>query len=145
MIYFTGKNHDTVMERKLFRAVIKDGSILYESPGHLSVWLKANPGPCEIIFSPPRYLRSRNQNAYYYGVVLDILSETTGYDKEEMHEILKMKFLSSPKEIGDESVTVTRSTASLKTDEMERFLSNVREWASRKLQTYIPLPNEQQD
>lgn len=133
------------MERKTFRAIIREGSILYESPGHLSVWLKSNAGPCEITFSPPRYLRSKNQNAYYHGVVLDILSETTGYDKEEIHEILKMKFLSSHKEIGDESVVVTRSTASLKTNEMEHFLSNVREWASRKLQTYIPLPNEKQD
>lgn len=37
--------------------------------------------------------RSLQANRYYWGVVIHYLSEYTGYDAEEMHEALAMKFL----------------------------------------------------
>ena len=37
--------------------------------------------------------RSSRQNRYYFGVVVPILAEHCGYDVQEMHETLAMRFL----------------------------------------------------
>lgn len=82
--------------------------------------------------------RSSKQNRYYNGVVLKILGDELGNDREEMHEIVRMKFLQ------DFSGRFPRlkSTARLSTVEMEAFLSEVRQWASRDLNIFIPLPHD---
>lgn len=91
--------------------------------------------------------RSLNQNAYYFGVVVDLLSELTGFNQDEMHEILKHKFLRQtlwvPKKDGvKEKSIIARSTADLTTKEFEDYLSQIRQWASIDLGCYIPNPNE---
>ena len=90
--------------------------------------------------------RSNPENRYYWGVVVQILAEELGYFKDEMHEILKRKFLTEHvllrnkgKEIAAER---NRSTAELSTKEMEDFLSQIRIWASSELSIFIPEPNE---
>lgn len=83
--------------------------------------------------------RSIVQNNYYHGVVIKLLSEFTGYEPEEMHKALKIKFLTYENVKG---LPVTLSTTQLKTHEFEEFLERVRRWASMDLGVYIPLPNE---
>jgi hypothetical protein len=40
-----------------------------------------------------RHSRSLQANAYYFGVVVKLLSEWSGYELDEMHECLAMRFL----------------------------------------------------
>ncbi len=94
----------------------------------------------EVIVKQPKTLRSLRQNKYYWGVVVEMLSEYTGYSREEIHEILKSKFLSNTKEIGDETITYSRSTATLTTKEFEIYLQRIREWGLIKLGILIPEP-----
>ena len=47
----------------------------------------------EVIIRKPKTSRSTLQNSYYFGVVVEILAKELGYDKDEIHEILKYKFL----------------------------------------------------
>lgn len=83
--------------------------------------------------------RSNQQNKYYFKVVVGILSEMTGYSKEEMHDALREKFLS---EMSDShGLTRIRSTTDLSTVEFESYLSNIRQWASVELDCFIPDPN----
>lgn len=82
--------------------------------------------------------RSKNQNNYYWGIVLDILSKDTGYTPDEMHELMGKKFLSYEKK-GEMFV---KSTTKLNTKDMEDYLENVRRFASMEFGIYIPLPNE---
>lgn len=83
--------------------------------------------------------RSGAQNRYYWGVVIDILSEHTGYTPDEMHRYLKKKHL--PKEkIFDENVLM--STTNLTTADFEEYMKKIRMWASSELKCYIPEPNE---
>lgn len=96
-----------------------------------------------LIIKPLRKSRSDNQNRYYYGVVIKILSEELGFLPDEMHEVLKQKFLTSETiKIGSEEFVIVKSTASLNTVEFEEYLSQIRSWASMDLNTLIPLPNE---
>jgi hypothetical protein len=40
-----------------------------------------------------RHRRSDQQNRYYWGVVIKLLGDHFGYEPEEMHDALKLKFL----------------------------------------------------
>lgn len=85
--------------------------------------------------------RTNRENKYYWSVIVEILADHTGYTKDEVHECLKLKFLSE--EDVRTGLVKLGSTADLSTIEFEKFCSDVRQWASRDLSCYIPLPNEE--
>ncbi len=103
-------------------------------------------GPVEIEIKPYKYIRSNEQNRYYWGVVVRLISEHTGFTDNEVHEILKhihlVKRLFIKTNSKDDNVWITRSTRDLKTSEMEEYLSKCRMWASTELGVFIPEPNE---
>lgn len=47
----------------------------------------------EIVLRKRRTKRSSQANRYYFGVVVKHLAEYCGYDPQEMHEALAMRFL----------------------------------------------------
>ena len=80
-------------------------------------------------------------------MVIDLLSEEIGHTPEEMHEILKAKFLSHKVYIKHkdgivEEVTYVKSSADLTTKEFEEYLTKIRVWASADMGILVPLPNE---
>ena len=82
--------------------------------------------------------RSKSQNNYMWGVVYDIISKETGYDQEEVHQLMGQQFLAYEKKEG----CFIKSTTELNTKEMEIYLEKVRRFASIELKCFIPLPNE---
>ena len=96
-----------------------------------------------LIIKPYKDSRSDNQNRYYWGVVIKLLCDEIGYLPEEMHEILKQKFLSTRTvKIGGEEYSIPDSSSTLNTTEFEDYLSKIRTWASQDLELLIPLPND---
>jgi hypothetical protein len=95
-----------------------------------------------IVVDEEKPSRSSNQNKYYWSVIIGTLSSELGYTTDEMHEVLKEKFL--PKReidlLGDK--IKIGSSAKLKTDEFEKYLEDIRRFAAEKLNIIIPLPNE---
>ena len=55
----------------------------------------------EVIVRRKRLQRSLQANRYYFGVVVALIAEHCGYEKDEMHELLAMRFL----RIEDDPVT----------------------------------------
>lgn len=98
-------------------------------------------------YSPSGKNRSTQQNKYYWGVIVKILSNELGYTEEEIHEIIKDKFLGyrvplkNPKGL-EIFGWIKRSTTALDTKEWEELMSKIREWASQALGIYLPDPNE---
>jgi len=88
-----------------------------------------------LTVSIPKKQRSNQQNRYFHGVILPILSNHLGYFKDEMKVILKYKFLMTESK-------VVKSTSNLTTKEFEDFNSKIRTWASVEHCLYIPKPNE---
>jgi hypothetical protein len=70
----------------------------------------------EVVVRRPRSIRSLNQNAYYWGVVIATLAEEFGYDPPDMHEALKGHFLK--REEPGKPLPIIQSTASLGTQDM---------------------------
>jgi hypothetical protein len=86
--------------------------------------------------------RSLNENAYYWGVVVAIMSDYTGDTPDDMHEILKYKFLKTVLVFGGEEIVVPGQTSALTTKEFEEYLDRIRIFALTELDVKIPLPNE---
>jgi ribosomal protein L39E len=101
------------------------------------------PVPYLIELKVDRDTRSNRQNKYYWGVVLNILSEHTGFTPEEMNEYLKGLVLNYTKDLPNGGYAdLVRSTKDLDTKEMEEFLEKVRRFSAQELDCQIPEPNE---
>lgn len=82
--------------------------------------------------------RSLNQNRYYWGVIVSIISQGTGYSSDEMHQLLASMFLGYEKN----GKYFVKSTTKLDTGEAEKYFEKCRNWAMEEFDLHIPLPNE---
>jgi hypothetical protein len=84
--------------------------------------LRMKPGaPVEVTLKRWRDKRSSRANRYYFGVVIPLIAEHCGYDKQEMHELLAMRFL----RIEDDPITGAprrKSTPDTESDEFAEYV-----------------------
>jgi hypothetical protein len=127
----------------VFSGKIEKGKVLLDNPNRYLVQLSKLEGQrVEVVLRKQRAARSNNQNSYMWGVVYEIISEHLGYSTEEIHEIMKYKFLRATMGGGGKVYELVKSTAKLNTAEMETYLENIRRFAATELNCFIPLPNE---
>lgn len=130
-----------------FSAEYINGQIKTNDQELFSKTLSNFKGPFTIILETFKKGRSNQQNRYMWGVVYERLSADLGNTKDEVHAIMGEKFLRQwiaiETKSGTEEVEFVRSTASLTTVEMERYLRDIREWASIERGLWIPEPNEE--
>jgi len=102
----------------------------------------------DIIFRKHKSKRTNQQNAYYWGVVIPILSTHFGYDPEEMHEEMKLMFNPIQSKI-DPSRKIGGSTTKLSTVEFfhdeDSYVERICRWAAQEQGVYIPLPEKDED
>jgi hypothetical protein len=103
----------------------------------------------EIVFIRRRATRSVQANRFYWGVVVELLSEHTGYTADEIHELLKAKFI--PKrlaicdgngEVCDEFV-LGGSTRAMNKNEFYEYVEAIRRWSAETLDVVIPDPESE--
>ena len=115
---------------------VKDGKLKLDAPQSYLVELSKLEGQrIELTIRKERHTRSLSQNKYYWGVIIEILSDYFGYDKEEMHEALKFKFL---KRHEDTDLVTVGSTAKLSTAGFTEYIDDIIRWASTEYQVVIP-------
>ena len=87
--------------------------------------------------------RSSQQNRYYHGVVLKMLSDFTGYRAVDLHEVFKRQLLPTKiVTIGNINKEIAASTADLTTLEFEDFLEQIKQFSATNIGLYIPDANE---
>lgn len=119
-----------------FRGTVKRGKIQLEDKRAYMVWLGTLEGKeIELSVYKRRKRRSKNQNSYLFGVVYAVVSETTGFTVDEVHDAMKMLFLRVHRDGLPDTV---RSTTGLTTEEFSEYIENIKRWASEKLFCYIP-------
>ncbi len=102
---------------------------------------------CPTCHRPFTKGRSNPQNKSYWKLCVEPLAAyLEGYTRDEIHELLKYKFLSEVRYIKDrtgkmEEVRVTKSTRSLTTVGFNQFMESIRVWASQ-LGCWLQEPNE---
>ena len=82
--------------------------------------------------------RSSAQNRLYFKM-LELVSEDTGYTKEELHQLFKSEFLGDKIEVLDRPFMFTRSTTKLKKDEFGKYLTDIRYYVLDKLGYNLPI------
>ena len=123
----------------VFVAKVDKENLVFNDPSRFREYLRSLDGQVvDVIVRKPKKPRSNNQNAYMWAVPYQLLSETTGYTPNEIHDALRMLFLLDR----SRKIPTLRSTTELSTVEMEDYLSKIRIWASQELNCYIPEPNE---
>jgi hypothetical protein len=94
----------------------------------------------EIVVRRKRQQRSSQANRYYFGVVVPLIAEHCGYEKDEMHELLAMKFLRTE----DDPVTGSprrKHTPETDTQEFGEYVDACIRLGA-ELGVVIPAPNE---
>jgi len=129
-----------------FKGSVESGRLTFKMgmKDQFDQYLQGLSGDVEITVKPwsEKNQRSNNQNRYYFGIVLKIISEETGYTVDECHEICKIKFNSKMIHDGKKDMMIGLSTTSLNTSDMESYLEEIRMWASMNLGLNVPEPNE---
>ncbi len=124
----------------ILRGKVRDGKLKLDAPQSYLVELSRFEGQrIELTIRKERHVRSLSQNKYYWGVIIEILSNNFGYDKEEMHEALKFKFL---KKHEDTDLVTVGSTAKLSTAEFTEYIDGIIRWASTEYRVVIPSADE---
>lgn len=127
----------------------EEGKLQVYNQALLTEWRLANTGK-EVILSIKikRRSRSNKQNAYYWGVIVPMVTEAikilgNDFEEAETHEFLKSKFNAKQIEVIEgHYIDMPQSTSKLDTKEFMTFIENIRQFASIMLNTYIPSPNE---
>jgi hypothetical protein len=102
----------------------------------------------EIIIERKHATRSHAQNALYWGLYVKLLSDYTGFTPDEMHEVLKAKFLPKQLAIADPNgdikgeFTIGTTTTRLNKIEFGEYLRSIQQWAAEDLSVVIPDPDE---
>jgi hypothetical protein len=97
--------------------------------------------PVEVTVRLAKKTRTNRQARYYFGVVVPLIAEQCGYDKQEMHELLAMRFL----RVEDDPVTGAprrKHTPDTDTREFAEYVDACIRFAAQELGVYIPSPNE---
>lgn len=100
---------------------------------------------CPTCKRPFKKSRSNSQNRFYWGCVVEMIAEHTGYSTDETHEILRFAFLIRFKQMGNKELSYIASTSDLDTKAFEEYITKIREWAWNTLQISIPMPNEYEE
>ena len=121
---------------------ISEGKLPSEDSLNIKKYLRSLSGYITITIERSKKIRSNRQNKYYFGVCVDLISEHTGFSREEVHELLKYKFLGLKEiEIGGKKEILINSTTKLSTQEFENYLEQIKQW-SAELGIILPDPNQ---
>jgi len=119
---------------KIFFGKIRSGKLRLDNKNLFTDFVMSQKDcAVEMVLRKPKKQRSIPQNSYYWGVIVKLLSEHLGYYPEEIHGIIKFKFVYTKDE---------DSTRDLSTYEFSEFTEQIIEWAAQEFNLVIPYPNE---
>jgi hypothetical protein len=127
---------------------VRDGKLVADDPELLKKAFRCHEGKrVEFQVKRHRKVRSLNQNAYYWAVVVPLIADAMGEDDAETtHEVLKYECNYEMRAIGKggerREIRYPLSTADLDTLAFEAYCERCRRFAAEFFSIYIPLPNE---
>ena len=124
----------------IFVGRVEEGKLILDLPSSFNRYLMTLEGKrvtCEV----KKFVKKRTdpQNKFYWAVVVDILSKELGYEKEEIHLMLRERFLRIHDEQHPDFV-IAKSTTKLNTQEFNEYIEAIQRWAAQELQIFIPDP-----
>jgi hypothetical protein len=118
------------------------------APGLLTAALRRWEGKeLDVRIEPHKDGRSQKQNRWYWGQVLGLVSEHTGYTPEELHEYFKSRFIPKRIALSDDNGVVVDdrviggSSAKLDVEAFAHYCECIRQFAAEDLGVVIPDPD----
>ena len=118
--------------------VVSGKVILDEQEEYENYLVSLDEKRIELVIKKEEIARTNQQSKYLFGVVYQLISEHTGYSKEDVHELMKSIFLKDHKTVNNKRYTVIRSTHDLNTVEMTEYIENCKRFAATELSLFIP-------
>lgn len=83
-----------------------------------------------LTIEPDKLKRTSPQNRYYHGVVLQTLRQcltANGHkvNAQQVHDLMRMKFLSETLDVNGQSITSMRSTTELNVEEFGNYIDSI--------------------
>lgn len=125
-----------------FHGVVQGGKLALDSRDAFARFVARLDGK-RVTVSVQKFRKQRSlaQQSWYWGVLIPILAEHLGYDKDDLHEALKMKFLRVKL---DDDLETVKSSAKLTTEEYSRWMEDCQRLAA-EYGVDVPMPNEAVD
>ena len=130
--------------KKIFFGKIKDGRIEIKSYKIFADDIRKCEGKDVLISVEDRYrIRSEKQNRYYWGVVIRLIAESTGYESEEVHQLFKKHFLSYKKKSKQGQILeFTKSTAELNWQDFNKYIEQIKTYVrDNEVLRHIVIPD----
>jgi hypothetical protein len=134
-----------------FKGIVYNGAVAFPDTvmqNLYSNWIQGLEGK-DISVTVKKYRKDRSdrQNNWYWGVVIQMITDETGYEKDEVHEYLKSLFLTEKRVIVNNEgevleLEMIKSSARLTTTEFIEYGQKCQRWAAENLNLNIPDPNE---
>lgn len=126
----------------IFIGTTKDGKLFLDKVPKFKAYL-AGLGNYRVtvLVEKQKRKRSNPQNRWYWGCILQLISQHTGEEPENLHEALKAHF--APKKVVG-NIVVPSATRYLDTIDFGEYCEKVRRWAAEELSINIPDPEEVQ-
>lgn len=129
------------MDALWYGRVLPGGLLVLEKPKDYNRAVRALAGKhVELTIRKRKTVRTSPQNRFYFGVVVKLLAEHCGYERQEMHEALAFRFL----RIEDCPITGAprrKRTPETDTEEFGQYLDSCIRLAA-ELGVVIPDPKE---
>lgn len=134
------------MKLEFFAEVNEDGTLIGLNRKHFASELKIffKGKKVRLLVDEKKRSRSLQQHRYYW-LLVTILANELGYDKESMHEIVKFKFLKREKVVEQtgEVIHYIESTTKLTKEDFSELTNNLHQWSAETFGIVLPLPGEQ--
>ena len=100
--------------------------------------------PWQVVAKRHKKKRSNPQNAYHWGVIIKMICDEAGHDKNEIHEYLLGEYAGWVEYdvLGKLKVKPARRSHDMTVDEFDHFNGWCLAWASKNLGMVIPMPGE---
>lgn len=123
----------------IFLGFVKNGKLEFKYLESFKKYLLNLEGKSvDIVVRLVRKTRSNPQNRFLWGCVYHLISESTGYTREEVHDAMRLLFLKDETRV----IPTLKSTTSLTTVEMNTYWEQIQQFAAEKLSLVIPDPNQ---
>ena len=123
----------------IFLGKVMQGKLTLQEPNSFdSYLLSLGKQDVEVVVRTWRKPRSIQQNKFLWAVPYQLISEATGYTRDEVHDAMRMLFLKDE----DRAIPTLKSTTQLSTIEMNLYWEQIQKFAAEKLNLQIPNPNE---
>jgi len=127
----------------IFKAFVDFGHLKMNDIDGFNIYLKMLEGKqVDVIIRKHKESRTDQSNRYLWGVVYKMIAEETGHSAEDIHALLKTKFLKKLAFIKGKKYEVIQSTASLDKLTFSNYIEDCKRFAAMELDLNIPDPQK---